>query len=236
MTDRETGSTTGPVRVGLMDDYAVVLSGLHKMLAPFADRIRVVELDSLLPMESDVDVLLFDGFSRERITGPVERALRETQARFVLYTWHLVPEMVEEALAKGAAGCLSKALEASALVDAIERVAAGSVVISDDPGPDAPITPRAWPGRQHGLSARESEVLALIAQGLSNQEIADRAFLSINSVKTYIRLAYRKIGVERRTQAVVWATQHGFLPTAVRTIVDHGHDRPAGRRTPRGGT
>jgi DNA-binding CsgD family transcriptional regulator len=57
-----------------------------------------------------------------------------------------------------------------------------------------------WPGRDHGLSARESEVLCLIAQGLSNQEIADRAFLSINSVKTYIRSAYRKIGVERRTR------------------------------------
>ena len=57
-------------------------------------------------------------------------------------------------------------------------------------------------------------MLALIAQGLSNQEIAERAFLSINSVKTYIRSAYRKIGVQRRTQAVLWATQNGFVPVA----------------------
>jgi phosphoenolpyruvate carboxylase len=76
-----------------------------------------------------------------------------------------------------------------------------------------------WPGREHALSAREAEVLALIAQGLSNQEIADRAFLSINSVKTYIRSAYRKIGVERRTQAVLWATQNGFVPTRSRRIL-----------------
>ena len=62
-------------------------------------------------------------------------------------------------------------------------------------------------------------MIALIAQGLSNQEIADRAFLSINSVKTYIRSAYRKIGVERRTQAVLWATQNGFVPTRARLIL-----------------
>ena len=76
-----------------------------------------------------------------------------------------------------------------------------------------------WPGRDHGLSARESEVLCLIAQGLSNQEIADRAYLSINSVKTYIRSAYRKIGVERRTQAVLWATRNGLVPSKARLIL-----------------
>ena len=58
------------------------------------------------------------------------------------------------------------------------------------------------------LTSREAEVLRLIAQGLSNQEIADRVFVSINSVKTYIRSAYRKIGVRSRTQAVAWCLQH----------------------------
>ena len=61
--------------------------------------------------------------------------------------------------------------------------------------------------------------IALIAQGLSNQEIADGAFLSINSVKTYIRSAYRKIGVQRRTQAVLWATENGFVPNRSRVIL-----------------
>lgn len=54
------------------------------------------------------------------------------------------------------------------------------------------------------LSEREEQVLALIAEGLTNQEIADRVFVSINSVKTYIRSAYRKIGVSSRSQAVAW--------------------------------
>ena len=61
------------------------------------------------------------------------------------------------------------------------------------------------------LSPRELEVLALIAEGLTNQQIADRACVSINSVKTYIRSAYRKIGVTSRSQAVVWGLRNGVV-------------------------
>lgn len=59
------------------------------------------------------------------------------------------------------------------------------------------------------LSVREGQVVTLIARGYSNQEIAEELFLSINSVKTYVRSAYRRIGVSRRSQAVVWALTHG---------------------------
>jgi DNA-binding NarL/FixJ family response regulator len=220
MAEEEAASRVGrPVRVALMNDYEVIVSGLQQMLAPYADRVRVVELDSLLPVHSEVDLLLYDAFGRERVTGPVEQVIRDTSAQVVIYTWHLAPELVEEALGKGAVGCLSKSLDALDLVAALEKVHAGSVIVSDDPGPEAAIVTADWPGRPHELSARESEVIALIAQGLSNQEIADRAYLSINSVKTYIRSAYRKIGVERRTQAVLWATENGFVPTKSRTIL-----------------
>ena len=208
-----------PVRVALMNDYEVVVAGLHRMLAPYAGRVRVVELDSMLPVHSHVDVLLYDAFGRERVSGPVEEVINSSDAKVVIYTWHLDPELVQEALDKGAAGCLSKTIDALDLVAALEKVNAGSVMVSDDPGAEAAIATADWPGRPHGLSARESEVIALIAQGLSNQEIADRAYLSINSVKTYIRSAYRKIGVERRTQAVLWATENGFVPTKSRTIL-----------------
>src|SRR3954451_22418675 len=224
MSDEDGSLGGGPVRVALMNDYEVVVAGLLALLAPYADRVRVVELDSLLPVHSDVDVLLYDTFGRERVTGPVEQAIRDTAAKVVVYSWNLDRELVEEALSKGAAGCISKSLDALDLVGALEKVHAGSVVVSDvEPG-RADTTSSGgpsrgdWPGRGHGLSAREAEVLALIAQGLSNQEIADRAFLSINSVKTYVRSAYRKIGVERRTQAVLWATGNGFVPTGARRI------------------
>jgi two-component system, NarL family, response regulator LiaR len=220
MSDREgMADAVGPVRVAVMNDYEVIVAGLGQMLAPYAERIRIVELDSLLPVHSEIDVLLYDAFGRERVTGPVEQMIIETDAQVVIYTWHLDPELVDEALSKGAVGVLSKSLDALDLVAALEKVHGGSVVVSDDPGPAPALTTAQWPGKDHGLSARESEVIALIAQGLSNQEIADRAYLSINSVKTYIRSAYRKIGVERRTQAVLWATQHGFVPTRSRTIL-----------------
>jgi DNA-binding NarL/FixJ family response regulator len=216
------GEVAQPVRVALMNDYEVVVAGLQKMLAPYADRVRIVELDSLLPVHSHVDVLLYDAFGRERVTGPVEQVIADTDAKVIIYTWHLDPVLVREALDKGAVGCLSKTVDALDLVSAIEKVHGGSVVVSDtepEVAREAEIRGGDWPGRDHGLSARESEVVCLIAQGLSNQEIADRAFLSINSVKTYIRSAYRKIGVERRTQAVLWATRNGLVPNKSRLIL-----------------
>jgi DNA-binding CsgD family transcriptional regulator len=69
-----------------------------------------------------------------------------------------------------------------------------------------------------GLTPREAEIVGLIVSGLSNREIGERLQLSINSVKTYIRTAYRKIGVERRAQAVLWGIQHGFEPDVLRRV------------------
>lgn len=208
------------VRVALMNDYEVVVSGLHQMLSPYETRIHVVELVSQLLVESEIDVLLYDAYSRERVVGPVEQVIAETDAKVIIYTWHLEPAFVEEALAKGARGCVSKSLSAEELVAAIERVHAGETVVSADPGPDAVITTEAWPGKSQGLSPRESEVVALIAQGLSNDEIAQRAYITVNTVKTFIRSAYRKMGVSRRTQAVLWATEHGIVPKTSRVVLD----------------
>jgi DNA-binding CsgD family transcriptional regulator len=64
---------------------------------------------------------------------------------------------------------------------------------------------------QHGLSPRESQVIAFIASGATNLEIAEALYLGVNTVKTYIRTAYRKIGVTRRAQAVIWGREHGLL-------------------------
>jgi hypothetical protein len=74
--------------------------------------------------------------------------------------------------------------------------------------------------------------MALIARGLSNYEIAERAHISMNSIKSYIRSAYRKIGVERRTQAVLWAVANGFLPDTERTLDPALRVRPAQSTVP----
>lgn len=219
-----------PLRVAVMDDYAVVVAGLRALLLPYADRVEVVELDSQVHVASEIDVLLFDGFSRERVVGPVREVVEQTPAPVVLFTWHLDPTMVAEALEHGVAGCVSKTSTAEELVSALEQVHQGVVVVSPDPGADATPSAGEWPGRSHGLTARESEVMALIAQGLTNAEIAERAYISVNSVKTHIRSAYRKIDVQRRSQAVLWATRNGFLPDHKRTILRSAEqeDHPSG--------
>lgn len=203
-----------------MNDYEVVVRGLRTMLAPYADRVRVVELDSQLPVVSEIDVLLYDAFSRERVVGPVREVLDQSRAPVVIFTWHVGPDLVDEALGLGVAGVVSKSSTAEELVEALERAAAGQRLESPKPHPDDDPAGGDWPGRAEGLTARQAEVLALIAQGLSNEDVAERAFITINSLKSHVRAIYRKIGVESRSQAVLWAIEHGFSPDTVRTIVD----------------
>jgi DNA-binding NarL/FixJ family response regulator len=121
-------------------------------------------------------------------------------------------------LAGGARGYPSKVLTGPEIVAALERIMSGEVVILVGDNETSVDAAGDWPGRSAGLSPREAEVLALITQGPSNQEIADRAYLSINSVKTYLRSAYRKIGVTRRSQAVLWGTRNGFEPDTTRIV------------------
>jgi two-component system, NarL family, response regulator LiaR len=208
-----------PVRVAIVNDYELVVVGVAALLQPFGDRVEVIELDSNLPVLRDVDVVLYDTFGQVQGRGIDVPSLRDGgNAKVVVYSWNLHQELVEDSLQAGASGYLSKGLEADELVEAIERIHAGETVV---PSGGGSITPKAegdYPGKAHGLTVRESEILALITQGLSNKEIAERSYLSINSVKTYIRTAYRKIGVERRSQAVLWGIKHGFEPDVVRHV------------------
>ena len=142
----------------------------------------------------------------------------------VVYTWNFHPDLVEHARRQGVHGYISKSLSAEDLVAALEAVHAGEVVVSEPPPRARPASGSDWPGRSKGLSDRESEVLALITQGKSNDEIAALTYLSINTVKSYVRSAYRKIGVESRTQAVLWGVENGFKPDHRR--IDHWRGGP----------
>ncbi len=111
-------------------------------------------------------------------------------------------------MSRGAAGFVSKWLPAHRMVRDLLQIADGRVVIDTFTGrkvADGSHEER-WP-----LTQRETEVLAFIAAGRSNQDIVDETLLSINSVKSYIRSAYSKIGVTSRSQAVLWAVRHGLL-------------------------
>jgi NarL family two-component system response regulator LiaR len=201
-----------PVRLALSNDYLIVLAGLASMLEPYADRVEVVELTTHRSMSEPVDLILYDTFGRLPADDEkLERVVAENDAKVVVYSWDTYPP--EDARAHGAAGYIHKGLPPEQLVEAIEAIGRGERRESppaQTSEPDA--TMRTWPGREAGLSVRESEVLTFIARGLSNEEIAQRAYLSINTIKTYIRTAYRKIGVTTRAQAVRWALQNGFEP------------------------
>ena len=184
------------------------------------EHIDVVETGATTPVISDVDIVLYDTFGQIQGEGiDLEDFVRDSGgAKVVIYSWNLNPQLIAQAMAGGASGYLSKVLTGPAIVDALHRIMSGETVIMAGDHESSVGGAGDWPGREAGLSPREAEILALITQGLSNQEIADRAFLSINSVKTYIRTAYRKIGVRSRTQAVGWGFNHGFRPDTLRTI------------------
>jgi NarL family two-component system response regulator LiaR len=212
-----------PVRIAIVNDYEIVVAGVAAMLEPYSDRIDIIELDASHQVTSDVDVVLYDTFGQVQGDGvDLEDLIHGSDAKVCVFSWNLQQGLVDRAIQRGARGYLSKALTAEEIVEAIEKVHAGEVVHDTRPAEDEG-SQGAWPGRDHGLTQRESEVLALITQGLTNQEIAERAYISINSVKTYIRTAYRKIGVQRRSQAVAWGMQHGFTPDHTREIL--GADR-----------
>src|SRR3954449_7779099 len=194
---------SAPIRVAVVNDYEIVVAGVAAMLAPHHDRVNVVELDSGLPVVSDVDVILYDTFGQIQGDGvDLEDLVHGTKARVVIFSWNLQPELVRKAVERGASGYLSKGLPAEGIVTCLEAVHGGETIVPRESAESVDHGAAGeWPGREFGLTAREAEVLALITQGLSNQEIADRTYLSINSVKTYIRTAYRKIDVARRSQA-----------------------------------
>ena len=207
------------MRVAVVNDYELVVVGVAALLEPYRDRVEVVEVDSNLPVLRDVDVILYDTFGQVQGRGvDVDSLVDGGNAKVVIYSWNLHGELVQDSLMAGASGYLSKGLEAEELVEAIERIHGGKQVLPIGGGTVNPKPESAWPGKEFGLTVREAEIIALITQGLSNQEIAERSYLSINSVKTYIRTAYRKIRVERRAQAVLWGIKHGFEPDVVRHV------------------
>lgn len=215
-----------PLRLAIVDDYAVVIAGVAAFLAD--ERIDVVETGASLPVISDVDIVLYDTFGQVQGDGlDLEDFVRDSGAKVVIYSWNVQPDLISRAIEGGASGYLSKVLSGAEVVAALHRVMRGEVVVLAGDHETSVDGEGDWPGRAYGLSPRESEILALITQGLSNQEIADRAYLSINSVKTYVRSAYRKIDVTRRSQAVLWGVRNGFEPDTHRTVDPALQVRPA---------
>jgi DNA-binding NarL/FixJ family response regulator len=202
------GHVTRPIRVALVNDYEIILRGLHSMLAPFAERIQVVEHDTDGMLGSKVDVALFDTFASRR--DALERAREMIDNRrvdhVVLYTFDAAEEFLEIARTIGVSGVVLKSATGDVLATAIERVVAGERFGLDN-------VVRATRSRStHDLSLREQEVLALLALGKTNAEIGEQLFLSVDTVKTYVRRVFAKLGVNNRTQAAMHAAERSLAP------------------------
>jgi len=221
-----------PIRLAIVDDYAVVVAGVASFLA--AEKIDVVETGATKPVITDVDIVLYDTFGQVQGTGiDLEDFVRDSRAKVVIYSWNLQPQLIKQALDQGARGYLSKVLTGPEIVGALERVMRGEIVVLTGEHETSVGGVGDWPGRDAGLSSREAEIIALITQGLSNQAIADRIYISINTVKSNIRVAYRKMGVETRSQAVLWGVENGFKPDSLRTVDPALLVRPAPGPVPR---
>lgn len=206
-----------PLRVALLNDYEIVVRGLARMFDSYRDRVALVEIDSQLPVSQEVDIVLYDTFGTARGDGgPIEEVLRTgLVGKVVVYGWEQDPELIEATMTGGASGFVSKSLPAADLVAALETAHEQPRSIFTATG-EPVAEPGDWPGRAEGLTPREAEVVALITQGLPNAQIARQMFLSPNSVKSFIRTAYRKMNVMSRSQAVLWGVAHGFAPDTMR--------------------
>jgi len=208
-----------PIRIALINDYEVVVRGLASMLDGYRDAFEIAELDAgTRRVREPVDLALYDTFAATAGDRPEVRALTSDPliGKVIVYSWDLSESLVADALTNGAAGYVSKGLAAHDLVAAMISVHRGERVVHPIPAGALTAVVGDWPGRQEGLSQRESEVLALITQGLSNADIAERTRLSINSIKSYIRTCYRRIGVTNRSNAILWGVEHGFRPDRLR--------------------
>ncbi len=193
-----------PLLVELVEASELVRAGLEAMLTPHG--VLLTSSDAGRELGVGPAVTLYD-VPGQSLSRPALSYLvgRPDGGRLVLYCWEVRAEAVGAALAAGASGFLSKSLPAHALVEALHRVAAGDTVVRG-----RGVTPSEEVDRAD-LTRREAQVLGLIASGMSNSEIARATNLSVNSVKTYVRGAYQKIGVRTRSQALLWALEHGCV-------------------------
>ncbi|PXY22975.1 response regulator transcription factor [Prauserella muralis] len=213
-----------PVRVVIVDDHAVVRRGLRAFLDVLDDVEVVAEagdgqaaLDLLERMAAHrelPDVVLLDlvmprmdgVLVTQQITG------RFPPVRVVVLTSFGELERVQAALAGGAAGFLLKSAGADDVATAIQAAARDEVFL--DPAVARRLTHRmvSPPTGLSALTARERDVLTLVAKGLSNQEIATRLVISERTARTHVSNVLRKLGLSSRTQAALVAVREGLVP------------------------
>jgi len=211
------------IRVFLLDDHELVRRGLHDLLEAESDIAVVGEsglakeaarrIPALRPDVAILDARLPDGSGID-----VCRDVRsvDPSIKALILTSYDDDEALFAAILAGAAGYVLKQVKGSDLIDAVRPVAGGKSLL--DPAVTARVLERVRHGRStpaelESLTEQERRILALIAEGLTNRQIAERMFLAEKTVKNYVSNLLSKLGMSRRTEAAVFYTQ-----------VEHGED------------
>jgi two-component system, NarL family, response regulator LiaR len=199
-----------PTRVALVNDYMIVLEGLRSLLKSSEAEIKVVELDVRKKPRRSVDVTLLDTYGELDTFDQRLRSLRADpeNGAIVVFSFSDRPQAVRRALRAGAQGFISKAVPRQQIVDGIKAAARGERVVLTQRSQHALIDEALrWPGRDIGLTERESELLSLLPTGMTNRELGSHLYVSENTIKTQLRHLYAKLDVRNRAQAASVAGQ-----------------------------
>ncbi|HEL1597169.1 TPA: response regulator transcription factor [Streptococcus suis] len=205
------------IRVMLVDDHEMVRLGLKSYLNLQPDVEVVAEASDgeeglAKALEVKPDVVVMD-LVMPNMTG-VEATLallkEWPQAQIVILTSYLDNEKIYPVLEAGARGYMLKTSSADEILAAIRKVALGEYAIETEVEKKVEHHKR-HPDLHDDLTAREREILTLLAKGYDNQRIADESFISLKTVKTHVSNILSKLAVSDRTQAVVYAFQHGLV-------------------------
>ncbi len=215
---RDSGASLSRIRVVVADDHALVRSGLETILLLFDDIELVAQADGgaeavRLCEETQPDVVLMDlvmpGMDGAAATREILRRCPAT--RVLVLTSFSDEALIESALKAGAIGYLMKNISGDQLAAAIRGASAGKPTLA----PEAAEALMHWvatPGALGSdLTARERQVLAVLADGLTNAEIAERLVISLATVKSHVSSIISKLGASSRTEAATIAVRHRLV-------------------------
>jgi len=207
-----------PIRVLLVDDHAVVRSGLGAFLLAFDDLDLVGEASSgeeavRLCDRLQPDVVLMDLVMPGMDGAQATRSIRQKcpAIQVIALTSFKEKELVEGVMEAGAIGYLLKNVSADELAKAIREAHAGRPTLAPEAAQALIQATREPPQIGFDLTDREIEVLALLVEGLSNPEIAERLVVSRSTIKFHVSSILSKLGAASRTEAVAVAVKEGLL-------------------------
>jgi len=208
----------GCIRVMTVDDHEILRGGIRFLLLAFDDIELVGEAHSgeealRLCEQLRPDVVLMDMMMSELNGADTTKILRERhpQIQVIALTSFHNRELVQQAMQAGAIGYLLKGISMDELAQAIRSAHAGRPTLAPEAVQALVQAPGPPPKIGIDLSEREREVLGLLAEGLSNAEIAEQLVVSVAAVKYHVSSILTKLGASNRTEAVALAWQHDLL-------------------------